>query len=186
MPANPVPGITVNDTGSGTYVTDVTSSGHTITLTRGTPSIPAVNNPTITIKQNGTTKGSFTLNQSGATTIELTDTNNISETGYVSTSSVTLTGICGFILIAPASAASSTITLSSLNSPTSVSFAAYGTTQKIMIYYTQDTASGYYFLSGTYYNTNTTTVYHIQARTDATFNITGGNGCYARVVKITD
>ena len=34
-------------------------------------SIPTVNNPTITIKQGGTTKGSFTLNQSNATTIEL-------------------------------------------------------------------------------------------------------------------
>lgn len=38
MPANPVPSITVNDSGSGTYVTDVTSNGHIITLTRGTPS----------------------------------------------------------------------------------------------------------------------------------------------------
>lgn len=37
--------------------------------------IPTVNNPTITIKQAGSDKGSFTLNQSGATTIELTDTN---------------------------------------------------------------------------------------------------------------
>jgi hypothetical protein len=34
-------------------------------------SIPTVNNPTITIKQGGTTKGSFTLNQSTASTIEL-------------------------------------------------------------------------------------------------------------------
>ena len=37
--------------------------------------IPTVNNPTITIKQAGSSKGTFTLNQSGATTIELTDNN---------------------------------------------------------------------------------------------------------------
>ena len=38
-------------------------------------SIPTVNNPTITINQGGTKKGSFTLNQSGAATIDLTDNN---------------------------------------------------------------------------------------------------------------
>ena len=37
--------------------------------------IPTVNNPTITINQGGTKKGSFTLNQSGNTTIDLTDNN---------------------------------------------------------------------------------------------------------------
>ena len=39
------------------------------------PSQPTVNNPTITIKQKGATKGTFTLNQSGDATIELTDAN---------------------------------------------------------------------------------------------------------------
>ena len=39
------------------------------------PSIPSVGNGTITIKQNGASKGSFTMNQSGSTTIELTDNN---------------------------------------------------------------------------------------------------------------
>lgn len=39
------------------------------------PSIPSVGNGTVTIKQNGTSKGSFTMNQSGSTTIELTDNN---------------------------------------------------------------------------------------------------------------
>lgn len=39
------------------------------------PTIPSVGNGTITIKQAGSTKGSFTTNQSGNTTIELTDTN---------------------------------------------------------------------------------------------------------------
>lgn len=38
------------------------------------PTIPSVGNGTVTIKQNGTTKGSFTMNQSGNTTIALTDT----------------------------------------------------------------------------------------------------------------
>lgn len=37
------------------------------------PSIPSVGNGTVTIKQNGTSKGSFTMNQSGNTEIELTD-----------------------------------------------------------------------------------------------------------------
>lgn len=36
--------------------------------------IPSVGNGTVTIKQNGTSKGSFTMNQSGGTTIDLTDT----------------------------------------------------------------------------------------------------------------
>ena len=49
--------------------------GHTHTKSQITdfPTIPTVNNPTITINQGGTKKGSFTLNQSGSTTIELTD-----------------------------------------------------------------------------------------------------------------
>lgn len=37
------------------------------------PTIPSVGNGTITITQNGTNKGSFTLNQSGNATIALTD-----------------------------------------------------------------------------------------------------------------
>lgn len=41
----------------------------------GRPSIPSVGNGTVTITQNGATKGSFTLNQSGNATIALTDTN---------------------------------------------------------------------------------------------------------------
>lgn len=39
------------------------------------PSIPSVGNGTVTITQNGATKGTFTLNQSGNATIALTDTN---------------------------------------------------------------------------------------------------------------
>lgn len=38
------------------------------------PTIPSVGNGTVTITQNGTNKGSFTLNQSGNATIALTDT----------------------------------------------------------------------------------------------------------------
>lgn len=41
------------------------------------PSIPSVGNGTVTIKQNGASKGSFTLNQSGNATIELTDNNTV-------------------------------------------------------------------------------------------------------------
>ena len=39
------------------------------------PTIPTVGNGTVTIKQAGTSKGTFTMNQSGNTTIELTDSN---------------------------------------------------------------------------------------------------------------
>lgn len=41
----------------------------------GRPTIPSVGNGTVTIKQAGTSKGTFTMNQSGNTTIELTDNN---------------------------------------------------------------------------------------------------------------
>ena len=41
----------------------------------GKPTIPTVNNATITVQQNGATKGTFTLNQSGNATISLTDNN---------------------------------------------------------------------------------------------------------------
>lgn len=43
--------------------------------------IPTVNNPTITINQGGTKKGSFSLNQSGAATIDLTDNNTTYSAG---------------------------------------------------------------------------------------------------------
>ena len=43
----------------------------------GRPTIPSVGNGTVTITQNGTNKGSFTLNQSGNATIALTDTNTV-------------------------------------------------------------------------------------------------------------
>ena len=39
------------------------------------PTIPSVGNGTVTITQNGASKGSFTMNQGGNTTIALTDTN---------------------------------------------------------------------------------------------------------------
>lgn len=39
------------------------------------PTIPSVGNGTVTIKQAGTSKGTFTMNQSGNTIIELTDNN---------------------------------------------------------------------------------------------------------------
>ncbi len=45
------------------------------------PVIPSVGNGTVTITQNGAAKGSFTMNQSGNTTIALTDTNTQSVTG---------------------------------------------------------------------------------------------------------
>ena len=43
----------------------------------GKPTIPSVGNGTVTITQNGATKGTFTLNQSGNATIALTDNNTV-------------------------------------------------------------------------------------------------------------
>lgn len=56
-----------------------------------TPTIPSVGNGTVTIRQAGASKGSFTMNQSGDTTIELTD----SDTKYTlpSATSSTLGGV---------------------------------------------------------------------------------------------
>lgn len=64
----------------GTGLVPAPAAGKQTSFLRGDgtwviPSQPTVNNPTITIKQAGTTKGTFTLNQSGAATIELTDNN---------------------------------------------------------------------------------------------------------------
>ena len=53
------------------------------------PTIPTVNDSKVIIKQNGTEKGSFTLNQAGATTIELTDNNTTYTTGTTSTAGLT-------------------------------------------------------------------------------------------------
>ena len=43
----------------------------------GKPTIPSVGDGTVTITQNGATKGSFTLNQAGNATIALTDNNTV-------------------------------------------------------------------------------------------------------------
>ena len=51
------------------------SHTHTKSQIKDFPTIPTVNNPTITINQGGVKKGSFSLNQSGAATIDLTDDN---------------------------------------------------------------------------------------------------------------
>ena len=50
--------------------------------------VPTVGNGTITIKQGGTSKGTFTTNQNGNTTIELTDTN----TTYTAGDGLSLSG----------------------------------------------------------------------------------------------
>lgn len=56
------------------------------------PTIPSVGNGTITIKQAGTTKGTFTTNQSGNTTIELTD-NNTTYSNFVKSGSGAKAGL---------------------------------------------------------------------------------------------
>lgn len=58
------------------YATSAGSAGSVAwSNVSGRPTIPSVGNGTVTITQNGTNKGSFTLNQSGNATIALTDTN---------------------------------------------------------------------------------------------------------------
>lgn len=54
------------------------------------PTIPSVGNGTVTITQNGTSKGTFTMNQSGNTTIALIDTNT--NTTYSAGSQLVLSG----------------------------------------------------------------------------------------------
>lgn len=49
----------------------VPTTGGTMALTSDIPTVPTVNNPTITITQGGVTKGSFTLNQASGDTIAL-------------------------------------------------------------------------------------------------------------------
>lgn len=53
------------------------------------PTIPTVNDGTLTVTQNGTSKGTFTANQSGSTTIALTDTTYSAFTGTDGTSAGT-------------------------------------------------------------------------------------------------
>lgn len=48
-------------------------------LISNTPTIPTVNNGVLTISQNGTSKGSFSANQSGNTSINLSGENNVIE-----------------------------------------------------------------------------------------------------------
>lgn len=72
---------------TGKIITPTLNNGGDITLptSSGTLALTSnINNPTITITQNGTTKGTFTLNQSGNTTIALTDTNTDTNTHYTS------------------------------------------------------------------------------------------------------
>lgn len=94
MPANggnasTVNGHTVNsDVPSGAKFTDTNTwrpqpdwnatSGDAVIKNK--PIIPSVGNGTVTITQNGTSKGTFTMNQSGNTTIALTDTNTDTNT----------------------------------------------------------------------------------------------------------
>ena len=68
--------IDVETKGNGTLVTDVSKNGSVLTVTKDSslPDIPIVYDSKVTINQNGVEKGSFTLNQTGSTTINLTDT----------------------------------------------------------------------------------------------------------------
>ena len=91
--------------GSGNVVTSVTQTDGKIAVTKG--SITSANNGKITITQNGTTKGTFTLNQSGDTTIALTD-NDTKYTLPVATTS-SLGGIMATSEIAVATDGKATI-----------------------------------------------------------------------------
>lgn len=65
--------ITTADIGSQSVSHANTAGSVAWTNVSGRPTIPSVGNGTITITQNGATKGTFTLNQSGNATIALTD-----------------------------------------------------------------------------------------------------------------
>lgn len=80
--ATPTSGSTSYFTAGGAYTLKQAIDGkadkdhtHSYDDLTGKPTIPTVNNATITVQQNGATKGTFTLNQSGNTTISLTDNN---------------------------------------------------------------------------------------------------------------
>lgn len=47
----------------------------------GTPTIPTVNNGTLTIQRNGTTVATFTANQAGNTTANITDNDTLNTAG---------------------------------------------------------------------------------------------------------
>lgn len=74
--ASSKPSYTWSEIGSKPTFATVATSGSYNDLSNK-PSIPYVGNGTVTITQNGTTKGSFTLNQSGNATIALTDNNTV-------------------------------------------------------------------------------------------------------------
>lgn len=86
------------------------------------PTIPSVGNGTVTITQNGTSKGTFTMNQSGNTTIVLTDTNT--DTNTVTNIGTTSSNYSnGNILIQGSGATTvsksgNTVTISSTNTDT--------------------------------------------------------------------
>lgn len=136
MPANggnssTVNGYTVNaDVPSGAKFTDTdtwrpqpdwnATSGDAVIKNK--PTIPRVGNGTVTITQNGTSKGTFTMNQSGNTTIALTDTNT--DTNTVTNIGTTASNYTnGNILIQGSGATTvsksgNTVTISSTNTDT--------------------------------------------------------------------
>lgn len=73
---------------ASTALATVATSGSYNDLTNK-PTIPTVNNGTLTVTQNGTSKGTFTANQSGNATIALTDTTYSAFTGTDGTSAGT-------------------------------------------------------------------------------------------------
>ena len=80
------------------------------------PTIPTVNNGTLTIKQNGVRVGTFTANQSGDTTIELTDTANTDEKVKVTTATTTKS----YLLGVPSSGYTSGIAVNTIKCDTGV------------------------------------------------------------------
>ena len=71
MPTTEYRNLDIDTSLGGNSPSDTTVSSQKAIKTYVDDNIPTVNNPTITITQGGTTKGSFTLNQDSNTTIEL-------------------------------------------------------------------------------------------------------------------
>ena len=109
------------------------SHKHTKSQITDFPTIPTVYNPTITINQGGTKKGSFTLNQSGNTTIDLTDNN----TTYTAGTGLSLSG--------------TTFSVSSANVSTMMNLLSEGTS---------DPTDNDYYISQWVGGGTTTTTYH--------------------------
>lgn len=96
------------------------------------PTIPTVNDATLTITQNGTSKGTFTANDADDTTIEVSDTTYTAGTGIDITNGVISATGGGGPTVVQTTGTSQTDVMSQ-NATTSIVFANPGTNEKVRI-----------------------------------------------------